>query len=65
VAQALETGNKKRATDRLRDLRKRLIEGVKDEKVNADFATQALAGIQSIADTHGLELPPINNDRAD
>jgi hypothetical protein len=57
--QALDDGNKKRATDRLRDLQKRLLEGVKSKKVDADFARQALTGIDTIAGAYGLELPPI------
>ena len=57
--QALDEGNKQRAADRLRDLQKRLLEGVKSKKVDADFARQALAGIDTIAGAYGLELPPI------
>jgi serine/threonine-protein kinase len=56
--QALDDGNKQRATDRLRDLQKRLLDGTKSKKVEADFAQQALAGIDTIASTYGLELPP-------
>jgi eukaryotic-like serine/threonine-protein kinase len=57
--QALDDGNEKRATDRLRDLQKRLLDGVKSKRVDADFARQALAGIDAIAGAYGLELPPI------
>jgi len=57
--QALDDGNKERAADRLRDLQKRLSEGVKSKRVDADFARQALAGIDTIAGAYGLELPPI------
>jgi eukaryotic-like serine/threonine-protein kinase len=57
--QALDDGNKQRAADRLRDLQKRLVDGVKSKKVDADFARQALAGIDSIAGAYGLELPPL------
>ena len=57
--QALDEGNKQRAADRLRDLQKRLLEGVKSKKVDADFARQVLAGIDTIAGAYGLELPPI------
>jgi eukaryotic-like serine/threonine-protein kinase len=56
--QALDDGNKQRATDRLRDLQKRLLDGAKSKKVEANFAQQALAGIDAIASTYGLELPP-------
>ena len=57
--QALDDGNKPRAADRLRDLQKRLLDGVKSKKVNADFAQQVLAGIDTIASAYGLELPPL------
>jgi hypothetical protein len=57
--QALDDGNKQRAADRLRDLQKRLLEGVKSKKVDADFAQQALAGVDTIASANGLELPPL------
>jgi len=56
--QALDDGNKDRAADRLHDLQKRLLDGVKDKKVDADFARQALSGIDAIAGAYGLELPP-------
>jgi hypothetical protein len=57
--QALDDGNKQRAADRLHDLQKRLLDGVKGKKVDADFAQQALAGIDTAAGTYGLELPPL------
>jgi hypothetical protein len=57
--QALDEGNKQRAVDQLRDLQKQLLDGVKSEKVDADFARQALAGIDTIAGAYGLELPPL------
>jgi hypothetical protein len=57
--QALDDGNKQRAADRLHDLQKRLLDGVKSKKVDADFAQQALAGIDTAAGTYGLELPPL------
>jgi serine/threonine protein kinase len=57
--QALDDGNKQRAADRLRDLQKRLLDGVKSKKVDADFARQALAGINAVAGAYGLELPPL------
>jgi hypothetical protein len=57
--QALDDGNKSRAADRLRDLQKRLVDGVKSKKVDADFARQALAGIDAIVGANGLELPPL------
>jgi serine/threonine-protein kinase len=57
--QALDDGNTERAADRLRDLQKRLLDGVKSKKVEADFARQALAGIDTIADAYGLELPAL------
>ena len=57
--QALDDGNKQRAADRLHDLQKRLVDGVKSKKVDADFARQALAGIDTIAGAYGLELPPL------
>jgi hypothetical protein len=59
--QALDDGNKDRAADRLRDLQKRLLDGVKSKKVNADFAEQALAGVDAIAQTYAIELPPIRD----
>lgn len=55
--QALDDGNKQRAADRLRDLQKRLLDGAKSKKVDADFARQALAGIDAVAQAYGLELP--------
>ena len=55
--QALDDGNKDRAADRLHDLQKRLLDGVKGKKVEPEFAQQALAGIDTIAGTYGLELP--------
>ena len=57
--QALNDENKKRAADRLRDLQKRLLEGEKSKNMDADFVRQALAGVEDIAGTYGLELPPI------
>jgi serine/threonine-protein kinase len=63
--QALADGNEKRATDRLRDLQKRLGEGVKDQQVDSSFAQQALAGITAVADTYGLKLPPIKDNGGD
>jgi hypothetical protein len=57
--QALDDGNKQRAADRLRDLQKRVLDGVKSKKVDADFAQQVLAGIDTIASVYGLELPPL------
>jgi hypothetical protein len=57
--QALDDGNKQRAADRLRDLQKRLLDGVKSKKVDANFARQALAGIDTVAGAYGLELPPL------
>jgi eukaryotic-like serine/threonine-protein kinase len=57
--QALDDGNKDRAADRLRDLQKRLLEGVKSKKVDADFARLALADIDATAGAYNLELPPI------
>jgi serine/threonine protein kinase len=59
--QALDDGNKQRAADRLRDLQKRLLDGVKGKKVDADLARQALAGVDAIAGAYGLELPPIRD----
>jgi hypothetical protein len=56
--QALDDGNKQRAADQLRDLQKRLLDGVRSKKVDADFARQALAGIDAVAQAYGLELPP-------
>jgi serine/threonine-protein kinase len=63
--QALDDGNKQRAADRLHDLQKRLLEGVKNKKVDADFAQQALAGIDTIASAYGLELPPLREKDKD
>jgi eukaryotic-like serine/threonine-protein kinase len=60
--QALDNGNKQRAADRLRDLQKRLLEGMKSKRVDADFARQALTGIDTIAGTYGLELPPLREE---
>ena len=57
--QALDDGNKQQAADRLRDLQKRLLDGVKSKKVDADLARQALAGVDTIAAAYNLELPPI------
>ena len=57
--QALDDGNKQRAADRLRDLQKRLVDGVKSKKIDADFAREVLAGIDTIAGANGLELPPL------
>jgi serine/threonine-protein kinase len=57
--QALDDGNKDRAADRLRDLQKRLLDGVKSKNVDADFAQQALAHIDATASAYSLELPPI------
>ena len=59
--QALDDGNKQRAADRLGDLQKRLLDAVKSRKVDADFARQALAGIDTVAGAYGLELPPIRD----
>ena len=56
--QALDDGNKHRAADRLGDLQKRLLDGIKSKKVDSDFGHQALAGIRAVASTYGLELPP-------
>ncbi len=58
--QALDDGNNQRAADQLRDLQKRLLDGVKSKKVDADFARQVLADIDSIAGAYGLELPPLH-----
>ena len=57
--QALDDGNKHRAADRLGDLQKRLLDGLKSKKVDSDFAHQALAGINTIASAYGLEVPPL------
>ena len=57
--QALDDGNKQRAADRLSDLQKRLLDGVKSKKIDANFARQALADIDTIAGAYGLELPPV------
>jgi len=57
--QALDDGNKNRAADRLGDLQKRLLDGVKSKRVDADFARQALAGIDAVAGAYQLELPPV------
>ncbi len=58
--QALDDGNNQRAADQLRELQKRLLDGVKSKKVDADFARQVLADIDSIAGAYGLELPPLH-----
>ena len=35
---------------------------MKSKRVDADFARQALAGIDTIAGTYGLELPPLREE---
>jgi hypothetical protein len=62
TVQALADGNQKRAADRLRDLQKRFVEGAKDEKVDANFAQQALAQIDAVAESYKLNLPPLKDD---
>ena len=57
--QALDDGNKHRAADRLGDLQRRLLDGLKSKKVDSDFAHQALAGINTVANAYGLALPPL------
>lgn len=63
--QALDDGNQHRAADRLGDLQKRLLDGMKSKKVDSDFAHQALAGIDTIASAYGLALPPREQDDKD
>jgi eukaryotic-like serine/threonine-protein kinase len=59
--QALADDNKKRAADRLHDMRKRLVDGVNEDRIDPDFAKQVLSDIDSIAETYGLKLPPIKD----
>jgi serine/threonine-protein kinase len=61
VKQALDDRNEHRAADRLGDLQKRLLDGIKSKKVDSDFAHQALAAVNTIASTYGLALPPLRD----
>jgi hypothetical protein len=65
VKQALDDGNSKRATDRLRDLQKRLLDEVKKGRTDPEFAKQALDEVDQIAGAYALELPPIRENSDD
>ena len=58
IARAIDFPHSSSA-DQLHDLQKRLLDGVKSKRVDADFARQVLAGIDTVAGAYGLELPPL------
>jgi serine/threonine-protein kinase len=61
VEQALAKGDAKKAQDRLRDLQKRVQEGVRKDTIEPQFAQQVLDGVAAIAGQYNLSLPP--NDK--
>jgi hypothetical protein len=61
VEQALAKGDAKKAQDRLRDMQKRVQEGVRKDTIEPQFAQQVLDGIAAIAGQYNLSLPP--NDK--
>jgi hypothetical protein len=64
--QELADGDAQKATDKLRDLQKKLVEGARDEKLDPAFVEQALAGVAAIGDHYGLPIgPPEEGDRDD
>lgn len=63
ASRALLDANPKRATDRLRDLQKRLSE--RGDQIDSDFASQALDGVAAIASHYDLKLPPAKKPKKD
>ncbi len=60
--QALDGGDKKRAADRLRTIQNKLKDGAEKQKIDRDFAQQALDGVRTIATTYGLDLSSRGGD---
>ncbi|MBK9711515.1 MAG: hypothetical protein IPO81_09350 [Kouleothrix sp.] len=50
--------NTKRATDRLRDLQRHIADARDDDRIDGAFANQLLAGVDDVARSYGLKLPP-------
>ena len=63
ASQALLDSNTRRATDRLRDLQKRLTD--RGDEIDTEFAGQALDGISAIANQYDLRLPPAKKPKKD
>lgn len=59
---ALAKGDAKKATERLRDLRKKLQEGAREGEIAPELAQQVIDGIDAIANSYGLKLPKGKND---
>jgi hypothetical protein len=54
---ALDEGDTKEAEKQLHELQKKLLEGSSKGVIDAGFAREALAGIDAVAGSHGLDLP--------
>lgn len=57
--QALRDNNAKRATDRLRDIQKRVAADARDSAIDLQFAQQTLDGVDAIARAYNLKLPTV------
>jgi hypothetical protein len=65
ASRALLDGDTKHATDRLRDLQKRLVDGVREDRVDPKFAQQALDRIGAVAEHYNLKLPSVKPPKKD
>ncbi len=61
VQQAITGGDRKKASEQLRDLQQKVQEKAREGKIDTTLAQRALAGISSIASAYGLDIPSDGN----